>query len=118
MSKADYRRIEKGSVIGEVGEFFYVVVSTHVYDGEMWVYCLCDNANNIYSFTMGEILKGEWLILSPKKAMHIYSYSSLDLTKEDEELYHKIKRDIPATVIAEVLSGQEDNRFDHWYGDD
>jgi hypothetical protein len=114
--KANYRRIEKGSVIGN--DWYYVVVSTHAYDGKMYLYCLCDNANNIYSFTMDEVLGEDWLILSPLKAMHIYSYSSLDLTKKDEELFHKINREIPATVIAEVLSGQEDKRFDHWYGDE
>jgi len=113
MEKCDYRRIEKGSVLGD--DWFFVVVSTHLHDGELYVYCLCDNANNIYSFTLTEIIRDNWLVLSPKKAMHIYSYGLSELTEEDENLFLKIDRKIPADVIAEVLSGQEDDRFNHWY---
>lgn len=118
--KASYRRIEKGSVIGH--DWYYVVVSTHIQDGKMYLYCLCDNANNIYSFTIDEILTEstphKWLVLSPRKAMNIHSYGLSGLTEEDEELYRKINRTIPADVIAEVLCGQEDDRFDHWYCDE
>lgn len=114
--KASYRRIEKGSVIGQ--DMFYVIVSTHLHDGKFYLYCLCDNANNIYSFTIDEVLGDDWLVLSPRKAMQIYSFGVSGLTKKDEELWHKIKREIPADVIAEILSGQEDDRFNHWYGDD
>jgi hypothetical protein len=113
--KVNYRRIEKGTVLGD--DWYYVVVSTHIQDNKLYLYCLCDNANNIYSFSMDEILNDNWLILSVRQAMHIYSYGVSGLTEEDEERYHKMNRKIPADVIAEVLSGQEDDRFDHWYED-
>lgn len=114
--KVNYKRIEKGTVIGR--DMFYVVVSTHIEDGKLHLYCLCDNANNIYSFSIDEIINEGWLVLSPRQAMAVYSYgSSSGLTEKDEELFHKIDRPIPADVIAEVLSGQEDDRFDHWYKD-
>lgn len=114
--KANYKRIEKGSVIGR--EMFYVVVSTHVHSDKLFLYCLCDNANNIYSFEINEILNEDWLVFSPKTAMGIYSYGhSGDLTEKDYDMFYKMDRPIPADVIAEVLSGQEDHRFDHWYND-
>jgi hypothetical protein len=43
----NYRRIEKGTVIG--WEVFYVVVNAIVHKGELYLNCICDNANNIYS---------------------------------------------------------------------
>ena len=117
----NYRRIEKGSIIG--WDFYYVIVSTHIKDNKLYFYCICDNANNIYSFTLDEILNTKdphkWLILSPKMAMKIHSFGNqYYLNEEDQELYEKINRPIPAEVIAEVLCGQEDNRFNHWYGNE
>lgn len=114
-----YRKIQKGTVIG--WDWFFVVVEA-VIDKQgldLDLRCICDNANNIYSFGLSGILKEtnphKWLIIDPKTAIEIKASGSIyDLSEEDQKIYEEIGREIPDDVIAEVLVGYHDHRFSHW----
>lgn len=111
----NYRKIQKGTVIG--WDWFYVVVEIVITDGKAYCHCICDNANNSYSFSIDEILQTtephKHLIISPIKAISRQNWDS-KLTDEDEKIFLEINREIPMDVIAEVLSGKHDDR---WNGD-
>lgn len=74
---------------------WYVLVSVSFKDGKTYMNCICDNANNIYSHEPA--LVTEW-------------FDSRRIGYERP----KNSRPIPYQVIAEVLIGQHDDRFDHW----
>lgn len=103
--------LEKGTVLG--WNWYYVVVGCT----PTGVNCICDNANNIYYFEFSELSEEhphKWLIMSPKKAMLIHGWGRRDLLSEEEEIiFNTINREIPVEVIAEVLSGVHDDRFEH-----
>ena len=93
--------VEKGSVVQHHG-WWFVVVEQH---GNI-LYCICDNANNIYSHQIEECP----FILNPYEAMRAHGWGD-----GEEKLMDAIReREIPAEVIAEVLSGCHDKRFSHW----
>lgn len=96
--------IEKGSIVLVNGWWFVVVMQ----NGDQ-LFCICDNANNIYSHDIDEPNK----VLSSNEAMRLHGWGNLP--DEDESVYDIIKeRPIPVDVIAEVLSGCHDDRFNHW----
>ncbi len=110
-----YKKIEKGSVIGY--DLFFVVVEAIIENNDLFISCICDNANNIYSFKIDNILKTDqphkWIVLSPKKAVEVESWGGLmSLDEEDQVIFEKISRPIPLDVIAEVLAGKHDDRFE------
>ena len=92
------KEIIKGSILFIDGWWFVVVKQK----GES-LYCICDNANNRY-FMEAEDAK---LILSPREAMRLESWGS----GTNEAIEARNKREIPVEVIAEVLSGCHDDRF-------
>jgi hypothetical protein len=111
----NYHTIEKGTILGHHG-LFYVVVSTVIADKKLYVNCICDNANNIYAFEISDLLAGKTLILSPSTAVNVCTGSVSELTESDEKLFEEFHgRSVPLDVMAEVLSGHHDKRFDHWY---
>lgn len=111
----DYKKIQKGSVIG--WDWFYVVVECVIVDKRLWVNCICDNANNVYSFSIDKILNTVephgWIVLSPEKAVEVASWDDLmSLEENDQAVLLKIGREIPLDIMAEVLSGKHDDRFE------
>lgn len=104
--------LEKGTCIFFEG-CFYVVVKTDD-DG---VYCICDNANNQYYWTLKGILGDEdHLIISALKAAQITAYGCAETYLNEQELdiyYNKgaCERGLPTDVIHEVLVGQHDDRW-------
>lgn len=101
--------IKKGTIIG--WDWFYVVVEVTISGN---VHCICDNANNIYPFTLAQILDtkepSEWIILQPEEFEERYQFFA-DLEDEYKSL---IEREIPYEVVAKSLCGIYDHRFSHW----
>lgn len=86
-------KLEKGMLI-TVDGWWYVAISFD-YDigtrvGRVW--CVCDNANNIYDWDLG----------------HVTHYMTLHDVSEEKR--SPIDREIPHDVIVEVLSGRHDSR--------
>lgn len=108
----NYRKIQKGTLLGS--NWFYVVVDTVIVNGELWLHCICDNANNIYSFSISEVLNTtdprKWLVIDPYTAIHKQGWD-YQLIDDDEEIFKAMDREIPVDVIAEVLTGQHDDRW-------
>jgi len=105
--------LKKGTVIG--WDWWFVVIEVTV-SGH--VHCICDNANNIYSFESKEILDDEdpheWLLIQPEEFDEISSLF-VDL---DNKYHHLLERDLPFHVVVEALSGEHDERFKHWSGNE
>lgn len=93
--------VTKGS-IAMVDNIWYVVVSEK--DGHL--YCICDHANNIHSWHLSDCRA----VYSAHDAMWANSWSP----KDDRLRQLMSERSIPVCVIAEVLAGCHDDRFDHW----
>jgi len=97
-------KLEKGMLVSLDG-IWYVVVLVR-YDsvrGETILYCICDNANNTYSWSVNKI--DSYLTL---KEIGNLGYG-------EPERGVLCDREIPYDVITEVLAGRHDNRFDHWF---
>ena len=110
-----YKKLQKGSVIGY--DWYYVVVDMQIHDGELYLGCICDNANNQYSFSIKEILETKephgWLVLSPLKAVEVASWDDIgSLDEDDQRIYNRLDRSIPLDIMAEVLAGKHDHRFE------
>lgn len=99
-------KIEKGMIIS-ADTCWYVVVEQlfRKYNGKTYIHCICDNANNIYSFEPSEV----------HSYMTLKEVGNLGFSRPDREMPEHLKnREIPYDVIVEVLSGKHDNRFSHW----
>lgn len=86
-------KLEKGMLI-TVDHIWYVAISFN-YDIETRVgivWCVCDNANNIYTWDLGRVTH------------------YMTLKDVAEEKRSPIDREIPHDVIVEVLSGRHDGR--------
>lgn len=90
--------MKKGDLVSVWGWFLVVVEEVN---GN--IHCICDNANNIYSFKKEEV---------------DYAFSLKDVVEtewcghDSEDLCKLIKsRSIPWSVMVEVLSGKHDHRF-------
>jgi hypothetical protein len=101
--------LKKGTIIG--WDWWYVVIEIAL-SGQ--VHCICDNANNIYSFSFKEILETkdprEWILLQPEE----FNKKHRLLIHLDNEYYSLINRELPYDVIIEALHGKHDDRFLHW----
>lgn len=93
--------ISKGTIIF-VASCWYVVVEVH--EGKL--FCICDNANNIYSWNLADCD----CIASAKEAISAANWGNGD----DKLISALNERECPFEVIAEVLVGLHDDRFDHW----
>lgn len=104
-------QFKKGTVIG--WDWFFVVVEV-TYDGQL--NCICDNANNIYSYSINEVLTGtdphEWVVIQPEETSMFENYDLPEGFRE--EFKHLVERGLPYEVMVEVMSGQHDKRFKHW----
>lgn len=100
-------KVNKGSTIFYQA-WWYVVVSVAMVDGKILFECICDNANNTYSWSPDK----DMLILSPEQAMYLHSYRQEPLWFDEHSAAEDAKRrEIPVDVIAEVLAGLHDHRF-------
>lgn len=89
MSKA----LTKGSVLLVAG-ILYVLVEVRAKGTEVYLYCICDHANNIFSWELREV--------------------DLIISAKDLSTTTFIERPCPWDVVCEVLLGEHDNRFRHW----
>jgi len=89
--------IKKGTIIDEM----YLFVVVEEYEGSL--HMLDTHANNIWSFELDRMQDPQ--IIDPKELSDGRYY------KKDcpQNYYEQIM-----VVVGEVLSGQHDNRFDHW----
>lgn len=86
------------------GGRWYVVVRMRKDGSE--AYCICDNANNRYNHSVKDIKYAA----SPYEAMRLVGWGI-----GDEKLKDLVDdRAIPVDIIAEVLAGCHDDRFDDW----
>jgi len=93
------KKIQKGSIIYEFGWWFVVVNQR----GET-IGCICDHANNVHFINVSDIKYKA----TPKEAMRAHGWNAGD----EKLLELSRERDIPVEVIAEVLSGCHDERFE------
>lgn len=102
-------KLEKGMLISN-GLWWFILVEVWYSSNqkETHLHCICDNANNIYSFKPEEIEH----YLSLKEIYDVGYGIKKDLPE------HLSNRKIPYNVITEVLSGGEDDRFSHWKGEE
>lgn len=102
-------KIKKGTIIGR--NWFFIVINAT----PSGVECLCDNANNIYSFTWDHLITSkepnEWVIINLEDQVNHDFLWGLD-----DKYDHLKERSIPFEVAAEVMSGLQDSRCDHWHG--
>ena len=97
--------LEKGMLISKDG-WWYVVVKIR-YDQkykQIWVYCICDNANNVYSIEPNSIKN--YLTL---KEIGNLGFDESPLNRLPKDLK---ERNIPYDVILEVLTGVHDHRIE------
>jgi hypothetical protein len=94
--------ITKGSVLFVRGWWYVFVKRINDY-----YCCICDNANNIYSFPEDQIE----FSATAHDAIKAQNWGFCD---DDSLMDHIRERTVPIDVIAEVLAGCHDNRFDHW----
>lgn len=97
-------KLEKGSCIF-YQDLWYVLVEAITDGTQVWLHCICDNANNIYSWVPDK----DMIFLTPKESLQLSNYRWLPDRYDDAEHLHQ--REIPVEVIAEVLSGLHDDRF-------
>lgn len=101
-------KLEKGMLVSN-GLWWFVVIEVYCRKdtNKTYIGCVCDNANNIYSFEPQEI---EYYL--PLKAIARWGYGKPNNIPENLR-----DREIPFDVISEVLAGGEDDRFEHLDGD-
>lgn len=99
-------KLEKGMIVS-ADTCWYVVVEV-VFDAmskKTLLHCICDNANNTYTWTPESI----------HSYMSLEEIRNLGYVRPEREFPSYLKeRTIPYDVITEVLLGREDNRFDHY----
>lgn len=93
--KQDKIRIQKGNCI-LVDGWWFVIVNIYYQGAKIYFNCICDNANNRYTHELHEISE---------------TFDTKDIGYKDP----KSNRKLPYKVIAEVLAGQHDDRFDDYW---
>lgn len=100
-------KLEKGMLIAVQG--IWHVVTEIMFDKETkktWLNCICDNANNRYSWETTEID----FFLSCK------DIADFGYVGWPEEIPEELReRKIPHDVVTEVLLGRENDRFSDYY---
>jgi len=93
--------LEKGMIIS-TDNWWYVVVNVFYEDGKTYLNCICDNANNVYTWD----------------ASAVHTYMTLkEIANKPWDGFDRIisddlrNRPIPYMVIVEVLAGRHDKRF-------
>lgn len=94
-------RLEKGGLLWD-GMMFYVIVHVRFHDGVLTVDCVCDNANNIYSW-------------QPKSMEAIFDRTTINDWEYGHGTLDKPDREVPYEVMWAAMAGKHDDRFDHWY---
>ena len=96
-------KLEKGMIVS-ADNWWYVVVEV-VFDTsskKTLLHCICDNANNTYTWTPESI----------HSYMSLEEIRNLGYGRPEREFPSYLKeRRIPYDVITEVLLGREDDRF-------
>lgn len=102
-------KLEKGGLILVSGIWHVIVAIRLNKDKKLSIDCICDHANNIYSWEAKDI----------DLSLTLKEIAKLAYNQPNEKVSEAVrKRDIPYDVIVEVISGREDCRFDHWYEDE
>ena len=101
--------IEKGSCIYSRG-WWHVVVHTalNTKNGKVSFLSICDNANNQYDINPEDID----FVLSAHDA---FKQAGWGYTGNDELQEILEKRNLPLDVVGEVLTGNHDDRFEHYF---
>ena len=99
-------KLEKGMLITPGSIEWYVVFEVVFYKNKTYLHCICDHANNIYSFEPNDIIA----YLSIDEITN-FNYDGFPNRKFSNDQY---KRDIPYDVIHEAILGTQKNRFSHW----
>jgi hypothetical protein len=98
--------LERGSIVMVWGIWHVVIEVVLEEDGRVLLNCVCDHANNRFTFGVNEVD-----VLIDKRGLLAINYGNLrdDLQKAVNE------RPIPYDVICEVLCGSQDDHFeDYW----
>ena len=97
-------KLEKGMVAYHCG-IFHVVVEVMLTGDGVELFCICDHANNIFSFNVSDFADR-----ANSRLIERTDITALEATGAAADL----GREIPWDVIGEVLLGRHDHRFDHW----
>lgn len=93
-------KISKGMLVGDQG-WWFVVVNAVWDESKLWLQCICDNANNVYSFEPHEVD-----VMVSLEALGNNGWEMVQVP----EAYRD--REFPYGVVTEVLSGRHDDRWD------
>jgi hypothetical protein len=97
-------KLEKGMIVAVDGIWYVVVLVRFCSERKKtYLYCICDNANNIYDFSVQDV----------DSYMTLKEIGKLGYGEPDRDILRN--REIPYQVITEVLSGIHDDRFNHWF---
>jgi hypothetical protein len=97
------KKFKKGDIIFVCGYWFVVVRTAKDKDGEPYICCICDNANNQYTHNFDEVEQH----FTAYEAVRANGWGDGPDTLNDL----KCDRPIPIDVIAEVLVGCHDKRW-------
>lgn len=95
--------LEKGMLLSVASGEWYIFISAQVTKDLVYLNCICDHANNVFSFEPDEIV--DYLSLR-----EISDIEWAGLPGRIRKIMQK--RPIPHDVIVEALAGRHDRRFD------
>jgi hypothetical protein len=106
--KPNLARLQKGMLVSADNWWYIVVDIVYNYnDQRVSFLCICDNANNRYTFDEKDIIAHLTLT-----ELHMAANGYWP----NRDFPNGLKtRDIPLSVVAEVLCGREDDRFSDYF---
>lgn len=105
-------KLQKGMIVSPGSIEWYIVseITFDVKTKKTNLYCICDCANNIYSWEADSVQH----YLSTQEIARF----GWDSWPKREFPKHLKERGIPHDVISETLLGKHSDRFDHWGAND
>lgn len=95
-------RLHKGACVSVDG-WWYVVVHVIVHERRTMVQCICDNANNIYTWDVRELT---YVLSGERLRQALFGYLPDDIPDDLRT------RGVPRDVIAETMIGMHDDRWE------
>lgn len=99
-------KLERGMLIS-TDNVWYVVVNVRYSLGKVWLECICDNANNRYTWEPQDVTC--YLSLDEIRNRGYMGWEARDYIHKDVA-----DREIPDGLILDILLGKQNDRFDDY----